>query len=80
MKFYVRSFIMEKMNMYVLKKNLVIMNKKTENQNQVYRKNIKKIRTQHLTDTEINNLGGTKGKRKHLYKLGKSANNKDYYT
>lgn len=56
------------------------MKRKTETQNPSYKKNVKKIRTKHLTDTEMEELGGSKGSRKHLKKIKKSTNKKDYYT
>jgi|GEM_PF-5580986 len=46
----------------------------------IYEKNIKRIMSKHLTDTELKNLGSTKGSQKHLKKIKKATINKDYYT
>jgi len=42
--------------------------------------NIKSLKSKDLTKQKLLELGGTKGKDKHLKKINKDKKNKDYYT
>ncbi len=56
------------------------MRKKPGVKQQMYRKNVKKLASRHVTNENLRSLGGATGARVHLKKISKSRKNRDYYT